>query len=161
LETLAILPAKKMNHMSMIETEVMPGTLHVRRSDDGTPVDLPAYRKISAEQSRLLRYNYRDNALVRNSAAIGQKDSTSTWLSRELLLMLADACEGLQNCVDGSDGVMGHWASYPVDYRNKDLAGRHTVVFEVKSFSGEPEWFEGPILCPPWCGDPAPCPDKK
>jgi hypothetical protein len=144
----------------MIETEAMPGILHVRRSDDETKsVDLPAYRQISAEQSKLLRYNYRDNALARNSAAIGREDSTSTWLSREMLVMLADASEGLKGCADGSDGVLVHWASYPMDYHNRDLAGRHTLVFEVTNFFDEPNWFEGPIVCPPFCpGDP--CPKK-
>jgi hypothetical protein len=139
--------------MSMIETEVTPSILRVRRSDDETVgVDVPAYKKISAEQSKLLRYSYRDNALARNSAAIGRKDSTSVWMSREMLLMLADACEGLKGCVDGSDGILGHWASYPMNYPNKDLAGRHTMVFEVTNFFDEPNWFEGPVLCPPFCG---------
>lgn len=118
-------------------------------------IELLPFQEITLEKSRQLRYTYRDGALRRNSELLGAKDSTSVLLSRETLLRLADACEGRQNCVDGTDIVLAHFATYPLDYPDAELAGRQTLVFEI---SGANMWFGEMPICPPFCGpDGASC----
>ena len=120
---------------------------------------MPPYRVITSEQSRMMRYLYRDGTLVRNSKSLGKTDSTSVLLSKQTLLQLVEACDGKHNCIDGSDGILAHWATYPQDHPNPDLAGRQTLVFEVL---GTNLWFGDMPICPPWCNtsDGLPCPKQ-
>lgn len=118
------------------------------------PVVVESSREITPEESRSWRYAYRDGALARNSQIVGKLDSTAVLLTKETLLQLAEACDGKHNCSDGTDAILMHWATYPMDYPDPNLAGRQTVVFEVL---GSEQWFGDVPVCPPFCpGNPCP-----
>jgi hypothetical protein len=125
--------------------------------DEEVCISIPkTLEAITPERSKLLRYTYRDGALKRNSEIIGKRDSTSIWFSKEMLQELIAACDGKHLAASG-DAVQLHWAAYPVDYFDTDLAGRQTIVIEV----GDNSVYMGPILCPPWCpGSPCPKPTE-
>jgi hypothetical protein len=107
-------------------------------------IDLPSFEEITPEESRQLRYTYRDAALARNSDAIGKQDSTSIFLSKDLFLYLL---EQLPKTEMGSEGVLVHWAAYPLEHPDQALAGRHTIVIEI----GDGKWITSGIVCPPVC----------
>lgn len=139
-----------------MDTLIAPGKIRLI-DGEGTRefIEVDSYREITPDESRVLRYAYRDGALARNSAAIGKKDSTSVFVSREFLeamLRLVDEAETENAFLN--PGVLIHWAAYPMDYVDGRLAGRHTFVVE----GGAATWLSGSYPCPPFCGSPPPCP---
>jgi hypothetical protein len=138
-----------------MDTLFEPAKVMVKDSDHGNElIEVSTYQEITPEKSQLLRYAYRDGALARNSQAIGKKDSTSVWLSRDLLEHLLSVMD--ENDSKGEScslGVLAHWAAYPMDYHEESLAGRHTVVIQT----GLKSWIENSIICPPWCGPELTC----
>src|SRR5450755_4000975 len=97
-----------------------------------------AFQEITAAESRRMRYAYRDGALARNSAALGKKDSTSVFLTRD---MLEKMIELIDQTTEGSEfsnlGLRAHWANFPADHTDPLLAGRQTFVVE-----SEHAWLE-------------------
>lgn len=111
-------------------------------------IEVESHYEITPEQSQRLRYAYRDGALARNSEAIGKMDSTSIFISRsylERMLKAVDEAGGDSTFLN--PGVLIHWAAYPMDYPDEQLAGRHTFVVE----GGSGVWIANGIVCPPWC----------
>jgi hypothetical protein len=137
-----------------METLIKPAkVLAVDTERTGEIIEVDSHYEITAEQSQVLRYAYRDGALARNSEAIGKKDSTSVFISKqflERLLEAADEAESVGSFLN--PGVLVHWAAFPMDYPDDLLAGRHTIVVET----GNATWIANGFPCPPLCGSGGP-----
>jgi hypothetical protein len=140
--------------MPTLQDTVSTTVLTLRHSITDEITQRPAHRMISPEESRELRYAYRDGTHARNSAAIGKKDSTSVWLSKETLIQMLEACEGRRTEL-GNEGVQVHWATYPEDHPDAILAGHQTIIIEAKENVWFGEFFPCPPFCPSsWCPKP-------
>ena len=132
-----------------METIIQPKNALAFSELTGETTEIVPYAEITPDESRVLRYAYRDGALARNSATIGKKDSTSVFLTRELLEQLIEIIDGV-----GSEspflnpGVLAHWATFPSDYPDELLADRQTIVIEACDGS----WIAVGYPCPPVCG---------
>jgi hypothetical protein len=133
-----------------METLIEPGKIRVVDTERTNEIiEMDPYFEITPEESRKLRYAYRDGALARNSEVIGRRDSTSIFVSREFLeAMLQLVDEAGPESAFINPGVLIHWAAFPMDYPDDQLAGRHTIVVE----GGSATWLSGGTLCPPFCG---------